>query len=307
MTTTANGDPTGASKSAFYDEVNRFVGWYLAENPVMATEMGLHAYDNRLADTSPEGLARVRLGLEQFLERLPRYRPAGDVDWEIDYRLMAAMAGGRLRALDRRDLAHRSPDFYAAEALFGPYSLLMKEFAPLDERLRNLAGRLAEVPRVLAEAERNLDVCPPSWIDGAVESVEGGLALLQHLIPALAQSIRADDMILATRIEATNTKAIAAVERYRQFLVETLRPRAGGTFAIGEDAWNAMVREEHMLDLDATAIEAIGQDLIRETQAALAEEAAAIVAREGGPPRTWQELLNEVRADHPTPDGLVPA
>ncbi len=307
MTTTANGDPTGASKSAFYDEVNRFVGWYLAENPVMATEMGLHAYDNRLADTSPEGLARVRLGLEQFLDRLPRYRPDGDVDWEIDYRLMAAMAGGRLRALDRRDLAHRSPDFYAAEALFGPYSLLMKEFAPLDERLRNLAGRLAEVPRVLAEAERNLDVCPPSWIDGAVESVEGGLALLQHLIPALAQSIRADDMILAARIEATNTKAIAAVERYRQFLVETLRPHAGATFAIGEDAWNAMVREEHMLDLDATAIEAIGQDLIRETQAALAEEAAAIVAREGGPPRTWQELLNEVRADHPTPDGLVPA
>ena len=307
MTTTANGSPAGASKGAFYDEVNRFVGWYLAENPVMATEMGLHAYDNRLADTSPEGLARVRLGLEQFLDRLPRYRPDGDVDWEIDYRLMAAMAGGRLRALDTRDLAHRSPDFYAAEALFGPYSLLMKEFAPLDERLRNLAGRLAEVPRVLAEAERNLDVCPPSWVDGAVESVEGGLALLQHLIPALAQSIRADDMILAARIEATNAKAIAAVQRYRQFLVETLRPRAGGTFAIGAAAWNAMVREEHMLDLDATAIEAIGQDLIRETQAALAEEAEAIVAREGGPPRPWQELLNEVRADHPTADGLVPA
>ena len=59
MTTTANGGPAGADKSAFYDEVNRFVGWYLAENPVMATEMGLHAYDNRLADTSPEALARV--------------------------------------------------------------------------------------------------------------------------------------------------------------------------------------------------------------------------------------------------------
>jgi uncharacterized protein (DUF885 family) len=307
MTTTANGGAAGANKRAFYDEVNRFVGWYLAENPVMATEMGLHAYDNRLTDTSPEGLARLRLGLEQFLDRLPRYQPDGDVDWEIDYRLMAAMAGGRLRALDTRDLAHRSPDFYVAEALFGPYSLLMKEFAPLDERLRNLAGRLAEVPRVLADAERNLDVCPPSWIDGAIESVEGGLALLQHLIPALAQSIRGDDLILAARIEATNAKAVAAVERYRQFLVETLRPRAGGSFAVGEDVWNAMVREEHMLDLDATAIEAIGHELIRETEAALAEEAAAIVAREGGPPRTWQELLDEVRADHPTPEDLVPA
>ena len=45
---------------------------------------------------------------------------------------------------------------------------------------------------------------------------------------------------------------------------------------------------------------------IRETEEALGAEAAAICAREGGPPRSWQDLLAEIRADHPAADELIP-
>ncbi|HMA36610.1 MAG TPA: DUF885 domain-containing protein [Chloroflexia bacterium] len=303
-----DGEGAGAAaRQAFYAEVDRFVAWHLAGNPVAATELGLHRYDHRLADTSPAGLAAARAGFADYLARLAASPAAGDPEWAIDRQLMAAFARRQLRTFDAQDLPHRSPDYYGAEALFGPYSLLMKEFAPLPERLRNLTGRLADVPRVLADAERNLAVCPRLWIDVAAESAAGGRALFEHLIPALVQAVQPDDPVLAARIAATNQKAIAAVGRYQQFLIETLRPRAGGTFAVGEATWNAIVRDEHMLDLDAAAIEAIGQELIRETQALLADEAAAISAREGGPARTWQELLDVVRADHPTRADLVPA
>ncbi|HUS15952.1 MAG TPA: DUF885 family protein, partial [Chloroflexia bacterium] len=246
-----------AAKAAFYADVSEFVGWYLAQNPVAATDLGAHNWDDRLADLSAGGLRTLRTGLEVFRDRVARYTadgadPAGDdVDWAIDLRLMAAFARSGLRGLVDADLPHRSPDFYAAEALFGPYSLLLKDFAPLDERMRHLAGRLADVPRVLADAEANLDVCPHLWVETALETTGGGLSLFQQLVPALAAGVRDGDPLLAARVEATNAKAIAAVERFRQFLAETLLPRVGGTFAVGETAWDGIVREEHMLDLDA--------------------------------------------------------
>jgi uncharacterized protein (DUF885 family) len=294
-------------RAAFDVDVTRFVEWYFAAEPVAATEAGIHQHDSRLADTSPEGLARFRAGLESYLAGLGDAAPADDPAWEIDWRLMRAFVTSRLRAHVAQDLPHRNPDYYGAEALFGPYSLLLKDFAPLNTRLRDLTGRLAAVPRVLADAERNLGNCPRLWVETAIESGEGGLALFQHLIPALAAAVRADDMVLATRIEAANRKAVAAVERYLRFLRETLLPRAGGGFAVGERAWNAIVRDEHMLDMDADRIEAVGRGLIAETQEALEAEAAAISAREGGPPRTWQALVDAARAEHPDIADLVPA
>jgi uncharacterized protein (DUF885 family) len=300
-------DDAAAQQQAFYAGVERFVDWYMQANPVAATEAGVHTYDNRLADTSEAGIAAVRTTYRQYLDEVQQYRADGDTAWEIDLRLMEGLARAGLRSFDTQDLPHRSPDFYAGEALFGPYSLLLKDFAPLDERLRNLAGRLADVPRVLADAERNLGACPRRWVEIALESGEGGLSLFQHLIPPLAGAVAANDPVLGARLEATNAKAIAAVQRYLGFLRETLLPRAGGTFALGEPAWNAMVRDEHMLDLDAEAIEAIGWDLIRETQDALGAEAAAISVAAGGEPRSWQAILNEIRADHPTVADLVPA
>jgi uncharacterized protein (DUF885 family) len=296
-----------ATRQDFYAGVEQFATWYMAQNPVAATEMGVHHYDDRLAIMSEEGIETARGVIFAYGRTLEVYDAGDDLEWEIDLRLMRALAQAQLRIYDEQDLPHRSPDFYGAEALFGPYSLLMKDFAPLSERLRNLVGRLADVPRVLGDAERNLGVCPRLWVEIAIESTEGGLALFQSLIPALAEAVSGDEPILAARITATNTKAMAAVERYISWLRETLLPRAAGDFAVGEVAWNRIVRDEHMLDLDAAAIEAIGWDLIRETEAALETEAAAICARENRLAASWQDLLAEVRADHPTVDDLVPA
>ncbi|MGI8586728.1 MAG: DUF885 domain-containing protein [Chloroflexia bacterium] len=291
----------GAEKSAFYADVQEFTAWYLARNPVAATELGLHAHDSRLAETSPEALHESQVGLALFLERVGRYSALGDTSWEIDLRLMAGLARSGLRALVTQDLPHRSPDFYGAEALYGPCSLLLRDFAPLEDRLRSLAGRLAEVPRVLADAERNLGVCPRLWVELASASALGGLLLFQSMIPPLAAGMRSGDPMLAARLEATNTKAVAAVERYVRFLRETLLPRAEGDFVLGEAAWNALVHDELMLDLDAGTAGAMGRELIREAEDALQADAAALGNR------PWPDLLTEIHADHPLARDLLPA
>src|SRR5690349_6818310 len=120
-----------AAKADFYHLVEDFLNWLLDEEPTYATSLGVHAYDNRLADMS---WARIEAGTrrtEQFARRLAGFTPGADTAWAIDLALMQALLGRQVRGVRDLDLPHRSPDLYLGEALFGPYTLLTRDFAPL--------------------------------------------------------------------------------------------------------------------------------------------------------------------------------
>jgi hypothetical protein len=58
------------------------------------------------------------------------------------------------------------------------YQLLARDFAPLPERLAAVAGRLAEVPAVLAEARRQLGSMPRVHLETAIGQFAGTIALV---------------------------------------------------------------------------------------------------------------------------------
>ena len=61
--------PTPADK-AFQVVADEFLAGYFAFRPHTALELGLHEYDGKLADYSPESLNRERSRLMQFEKRL---------------------------------------------------------------------------------------------------------------------------------------------------------------------------------------------------------------------------------------------
>ncbi len=292
------------ARATFYRLVEDFLKWLLTEDPAYATQLGIHASDHRLADLRWERVDARTRRLESAARRLRGFEPGDDTEWAIDLALMQALIGGQIRNVRELDLYHRSPDVYLAEMLFGPYSLLLKDFAPLPQRLASLAGRLAAVPAVAQAAEAQLRDVPGVWVRIALQSLEGGLGLFRHLIPALADHIADQDPLLALRVETANTAAVAALEQFAHFLTVHVTQAEDEAFAVGEAIWNAKVREEQMLDLNADQIEAIGEELVRNTQADL--EAEARVLDPSGT-LTWRAMLATIRADHPSREGLLDA
>jgi uncharacterized protein (DUF885 family) len=299
-----DGTEQAQERAEFYRLVEEFLQWLLAEEPSYATQLGVHVYDDRLADLRWERVEARTQRLERMAGRLAGFAPEGDTEWAIDLALMQALIGGQIRNVRELDLYHRSPDVYLGEMLFGPYNLLLKEFAPLPERLASLAGRLAAVPGVVEAAQAQLRDVPGVWVRIALQSLEGGLGLFQHLIPALADHIANTDPLLALRLEQANGEAVAALEQFAHFLTVHVTQAPDEAFAVGEAVWNAKVREEQMLDLDADQIEAIGHALVRETQAELEAEARAL---DPGGTLTWRAMLATIRADHPPREGLLDA
>jgi len=62
------------------------------------------------------------------------------------------------------------------------YQLLARDFAPLPDRLAAVAGRLADVPAVLAEARRQLGAMPRVHLETAIGQFAGTIALVSAQI-----------------------------------------------------------------------------------------------------------------------------
>ena len=144
-------------QAAFYRRAEEWLYRLMELNPVLATQLGDHRWDDQLGDNSPEA---VESQYQEILAALDEFRamdtPGFDLDTQIDHILVVQLLDSFVRRYERHQSHRRNPSGYLDEALGGVFLLLMKEFAPLPNRLRSALGRVREVPRVLAEAEQNI-------------------------------------------------------------------------------------------------------------------------------------------------------
>jgi uncharacterized protein (DUF885 family) len=286
------------STEQFYRDVDQYLAWLMEVSPTAATHLGVHDYDDRLADLSIASLDEQHRMNQRYLARFESAQGAEDKDTRVDAALMASMLHRAVRAYERVRHRYRMPRLYLGECTYGAYSLLAKDFAPLPDRLCSLAGRLSEVPRVLEQGKRNLDRPPRIWTEIAISQARGGVEFFERTVPAAA----AQEPGLTNRVVEASQKAADAAKRFVRFLEDDLLPRSDGEFPVGEELWNTMVRDEHMLEADADQIERTGHELIAETRKAMAEAAARIA-----PGTDAAALLKHLRNRHPEAGELLNA
>jgi hypothetical protein len=149
----------------------------LRADPVGATELGDHRFDARLPDRSPQGLEAERETLTGWLAAVDSIDDLGlSPDNRVDHEILRAALAARLFALDQ--VRPHTWDPLGANPGTGLYLLLAREFAPLGDRLRSLAGRLAAVPESLAVSRSSLGRMPRVHVETAIGQFQGTLELL---------------------------------------------------------------------------------------------------------------------------------
>jgi uncharacterized protein (DUF885 family) len=290
---------TKKDQAEFYRQAEEFINRFMEEAPVAATQLGDHRFDDRLSDYSKAGIARQKREIKAAIKKFESFDAAGfDIDARIDHHLMLQIAKSALRGLDKLKHEVRNPGTYCDECLGGVFLLLIKEFAPLEERLEKVLGRLRAVPEVLARGKENISPgeVPPVWNDVALDSSQQGLALFSLLIPALAQQAPK----LTAELNKASQAAARALEDYARFLKDEVAGKAHGDFAVGKELFEEMLRDDHMLDYTAEGLLQTGWRLFEETQAQMEKLAGEIAVG-----RTVKELLEEAKADHPRAEELL--
>jgi uncharacterized protein (DUF885 family) len=283
--------------SQFGELVNEWLEATWRHDPVGATRVGVHRYDHLLADMSPEAMEAWGQKLRDFRRRFEAIDPETLTrDEQLDRRWAVAVLD---RALLDHDLCYweRSPRDYL-QGLGGSLNdLLIGEFAPPEERMSALLSRLKGMPAFLETARRNLkpETVPPIWAEYASLTAQGTRRFIVDAVPqAAAQEVPA----LEGEVVDACRAAAQAITDFENF-VRDLGGQAQGDFAIGRERFDFILKRFHMLDMDSEDLHEFGREWIDRYERQMTQ-----VARQIDPDRSWVEVLESIKDNHPPPEGL---
>lgn len=289
----------GGGDGLLRQALERYFAQYYSRHPVNATFTGLHALDDRMPDWSARGRDTEAAEMRRIREELndtanPTIRQLRTDPIALDGELARANLDVRIAEHDSAFFHARNPALWTGEAIFAVVGLMIREFAPLPERVRSLAARLDAIPAFLdALPEAIVDPVPAAWLararrecDAADGLFNGGLRAwlgTEDVDPAevsaiIASADRAREAF--ARIGAWATAHAAADE---------------STYAAGEALFSTLLSRGHFCAQSP-------HELLARALAELPveqERLAAMIAEHGG---TWAAIAAAMADDHPTTD-----
>jgi uncharacterized protein (DUF885 family) len=274
----------------------------LQARPEQATLLGDHRFDARLPDLSTKALAGQRDAAARQLAELDgvdaaALSPANRVDLEI---LRSRL---RQRVFEIENLRDLSWDPLRWNPGTAVYALLARDYAPIGERLRSAAGRLAVVPELLRTARTTLTAMPRVHVETAIVQFRGTRTLLATELERALGEVPA----LRSEVEGPRTAALAAVEEHISWL-ESRLPTARRDPRLGEELFAAKLG--HALDTVTPADAVLARaeaDLLR-----VEDEIAETAARIAGTPGSGDEraavvrqVLDRLAAEGPVDDDTI--
>jgi uncharacterized protein (DUF885 family) len=242
--------------------------------PEQATKLGLRAFDGQLSANTPETHRRhIRL-LEETLADLEALPPdALEGDDLLDRRVLLAKV--RMDLMGSRDLVRwrNDPQMAAGAAIDSIFDLLIRSPDDPARHIEAITSRLRALPDHLEAAAGCVKRPDPLWSSLAQRSCEGAATFLEGLEKELAP--RTKDPAGTLRLLRHGALAF----RDHGAALARRQPARHGSFAIGRERFEFLVRENLGLDLSLGEVRAIGLREVARHEALLAKEARRHGAR----------------------------
>jgi uncharacterized protein (DUF885 family) len=229
----------------------------LERHPEWATILGDHRFDDRLGDLGAEAQAEE---LAWAGRRLADLDAVDEAALETADRVDVAILRNALQArrFDLQSLRETEWDPLVANPGTAVYTLLARGFAPLGDRLRSAAGRLAGVPERLAQSRAALTAMPRVHVETAIGQFTG----TRTLIATQLEKALSEEPALRREVEPVRDAAVAALDEHIAWLeaqvenadgdprigAERFGRKLGYTLDAAEDSDAVLARAEADLD-----------------------------------------------------------
>lgn len=286
------------------DEVLEF-RW--KDSPVQATFSGIHKYDDQLDKTDSNSRKQHLKKTKEYLKKMNKFSSDAkihlgksklSIDEKMDWKMLRNSLEVEIAEEEKLRWLQRYASVYSEAALFSCYVLILRDFAPLNQRMKSVLGRLKQVPRLMKEGKENLkrgkDI-PKIWTEIAIETTSSGKEFFTQMIPLFAEKVPG----LKKELQAANQKAISAFDDYEEFLKKRLLPWSKGHFAVGEKFYNFLLSVHHQLPYTADDLLSMGNRTVKETQAEM-----TFLAKKINPRKSWIEIVADLKKKHP-PKGTL--
>ncbi len=264
--------------------------WHMEHEPTFATYMGLHQYDHLMPDGRREAKLAEIEALRRF-EEIADAVPMKDLSAAKRIDLLALRSTLRLASFEEDELrfweSRPTAPGTVGDALF---SLFMRDFAPLAERLHSITERLERTTRYVDETKSQVTRPVTLWTEIAVESAKR-LPMLLNVMEASAKgAVPAAD---AARLGEASARAKQALEAHVRWMEKDLLPKAVPLKGMGIRKFRRLLRLRE-LGLTVEQVRALGTRILRDSKRQLKSLAGQI--RRGA---TVAQASDLVKSDHP--------
>ena len=217
---------------------NEYLNQFPAFDPIGATSLGDHRFDHILNDISAiardKELEFNKKLLGQLIQ-IPRSKlsRAHQVD--------AALLENRLMFnIWRSEILKEwswNPLIYTALVGNSIYSLMAREFAPIEDRLINVTNRLEDFPRLYSQIREIIvpELVPRIHAETAIKQNKGFSSIIDNLVIPNLETLKSKDQ---RRLQKAIKKAKEENSKYQEWLENNLLPNATGEFRIGSELYD---------------------------------------------------------------------
>ncbi|MGB5630334.1 MAG: DUF885 domain-containing protein [Woeseiaceae bacterium] len=227
-----------ATDDAFQNLSDEYISDLTNFSPVTATMIGDHSADGEIDQV--DAAAR-----EESLTLLREYRDALvalDRDElsranQVDAELLLHEIESSIWSTEKLQEWAWNPLYYVNISGGSIYSLLSRDYAPIETRLMSAASRLEQIPRFLEQARGELqpERVPKIHAETAVQQNPGLNSIIDMMIVPHMGVLGAEDQ---ARLNAAIETAKNAVADHQTWLEVELLPKANGDFRIGAELYD---------------------------------------------------------------------
>lgn len=216
-----------------------------------------------------------------------------DAGQDIDRRLLAGILRADINSAEASRRWENDPALYlptrALDALLDPLSDLSAE-----QRLQELGQLLENIDVSFGHARDNLKRPPRFFTESAIFQAGNSLESLREGLKTMPPASESTAGQIA--------KGEQALAEYLRYMQEELSPRSDGSWALGSDAYEYVLKHRWHMDVSADEVLQRGVTAFAETEA-LAQEVAERIE----PGLHWTEVYEKLKDDHPPADGIKAA
>jgi len=287
--------PSGPSWDRF---VAGYLETYFRSNPLFAVYQGRHDFDGQWPDWSEAGLRRWTAHLHALRDSAAAVAidPA-DSAHSFERAYLLSRIDADLFWIERADWPHRNPEWYSGQIEPGVY--LVREYAPLADRMRAFTRFARGMPTALAQIRGNLRTpMPRAYAEIAHGRFDGMAGFFEHDVPKVFAPVQ--DPALRREFDRANATAVRALTETASWFAGQAR-QGTDSFAMGPELFADMLARTEEVKLPLDRLEAIGRADLERNLAALRQACASFA-----PGESLARCAEEEEA-HKPPEGPVQA
>jgi uncharacterized protein (DUF885 family) len=262
----------------FTELVDEYIDGYLQANPALATELGVHEYDDLIGPVDRDQIFGERKRLQDALQALNtievRFLSQDD---KFDYQILDYHIQSELSNFDKIGYWARDPGYYDDLICRSIDSLLHHGSAPIETRVRSIIARENQIPAVLEGSRDIIDNIPRVLARIAADQFESSLAYFRDYLPQALEGV--EDAALLEEFQTANDAVVAAYEAYLEFLndevVGNLQYRYTDFF-LGTRNIQEKLLYDDFLEMTFSEIVEYGQSELERHKEAMSQAAMAI-------------------------------